>query len=86
MADSAEAVTDASAKDVLEVAGRRMTSRLIVGTGKYKDLAENAAAVEAAGAEMVTVAVRRVATRRRFIPTWWRRCAPPRSCSMTASR
>ncbi|WP_339613794.1 thiazole synthase [uncultured Parvibaculum sp.] len=60
MADSAEAVTDASAKDVLEVAGRRMTSRLIVGTGKYKDLAENAAAVEAAGAEMVTVAVRRV--------------------------
>ncbi|MBX3492472.1 MAG: thiazole synthase [Parvibaculum sp.] len=42
------------------VAGRRLKSRLIVGTGKYKDLAENAAAVEAAGAEIVTVAVRRV--------------------------
>ncbi|HAW49138.1 MAG TPA: thiazole synthase [Roseovarius sp.] len=37
-----------------------MKSRLIVGTGKYKDLAQNAAAVEAAGAEIVTVAVRRV--------------------------
>ena len=38
----------------------RFTSRLIVGTGKYKDYAENAAAAEAAGAEIVTVAVRRV--------------------------
>ena len=46
--------------DPFIVAGRRLTSRLIVGTGKYKDLAENAAAVEAAGAEIVTVAVRRV--------------------------
>jgi thiazole synthase len=42
------------------IAGRPYRSRLIVGTGKYKDLAENAAAVEAAGAEIVTVAVRRV--------------------------
>jgi thiazole synthase len=42
------------------VAGRRFTSRLIVGTGKYRDYALNAAAVEAAGAEIVTVAVRRV--------------------------
>ncbi|GAH31774.1 unnamed protein product, partial [marine sediment metagenome] len=42
------------------VAGRTFTSRLIVGTGKYKDYALNAAAAEAAGAEMVTVAVRRV--------------------------
>ena len=46
--------------DPFIVAGRRLKSRLIVGTGKYKDLAENAAAVEAAGAEIVTVAVRRV--------------------------
>ncbi|OCC23971.1 thiamine biosynthesis protein ThiS [Croceicoccus estronivorus] len=46
--------------DSWEVAGRRFTSRLIVGTGKYKDFAENAAAVEASGAEIVTVAVRRV--------------------------
>jgi thiazole synthase len=42
------------------VAGRRFTSRLIVGTGKYKDYAQNAAAAEASGAEIVTVAVRRV--------------------------
>ncbi len=46
--------------DTFEVAGRKLKSRLIVGTGKYKSLAENAAAVEAAGAEIVTVAVRRV--------------------------
>ena len=46
--------------DTWEVAGRRFTSRLIVGTGKYKDYAQNAAAAEASGAEIVTVAVRRV--------------------------
>ncbi len=42
------------------VAGRHLRSRLIVGTGKYKDLEETAAAVAASGAEIVTVAVRRV--------------------------
>jgi thiazole synthase len=42
------------------VAGRTFRSRLIIGTGKYKSYAENAAALEASGAEMVTVAVRRV--------------------------
>ena len=42
------------------VAGRTFTSRLIVGTGKYKSLEQNAAAVAASGAEIVTVAVRRV--------------------------
>jgi len=47
-------------EDTWTVAGRTFTSRLIVGTGKYKDYAENAAAAEAAGAEIVTVAVRRV--------------------------
>ena len=52
--------TPAADDDAFIVAGRRLKSRLIVGTGKYKDLAENAAAVEAAGAEIVTVAVRRV--------------------------
>ena len=46
--------------DELVIAGRRFTSRLIVGTGKYKDGAETKAAIEASGAEMVTVAVRRV--------------------------
>jgi len=42
------------------VAGRELKSRLIIGTGKYKSYAENAAALEASGAEMVTVALRRV--------------------------
>jgi thiazole synthase len=42
------------------VAGRRFRSRLIVGTGKYKSLEETAAALEASGAEIVTVAVRRI--------------------------
>ena len=46
--------------DSWSVAGRTFTSRLIVGTGKYKDFEQNAAAVEASGAEIVTVAVRRV--------------------------
>jgi thiazole synthase len=47
-------------EDTWSVAGRTFRSRLIVGTGKYKDYALNAAAAEAAGAEMVTVALRRV--------------------------
>ncbi|HKR17798.1 sulfur carrier protein ThiS [Rhizorhapis sp.] len=51
---------DAGADDGWEVAGKRFTSRLIVGTGKYKSFEQNAAAVEASGAEIVTVAVRRV--------------------------
>jgi thiazole synthase len=46
--------------DTWTVAGRTFTSRLIVGTGKYKDFAQNAAALEASGAEIITVAVRRV--------------------------
>jgi thiazole synthase len=46
--------------DALVIAGRAFESRLIVGTGKYKDGAETQAAIEASGAEMVTVAVRRV--------------------------
>src|SRR5215213_9279078 len=46
--------------DSWTVAGRSFSSRLIVGTGKYKSLEQNAAAVEASGAEIVTVAVRRV--------------------------
>lgn len=44
----------------LVIAGKTYGSRLIVGTGKYKDYAENAAALEASGAEIVTVAIRRV--------------------------
>jgi len=49
-----------AAADTWTVAGRTFTSRLIVGTGKYADYAQNAAAVAASGAEIVTVAVRRV--------------------------
>src|ERR1700748_65262 len=44
----------------LVIAGRAFQSRLIVGTGKYKDGAETQRAIEASGAEMVTVAVRRL--------------------------
>jgi thiazole synthase len=43
----------------LVIAGKTYTSRLIVGSGKYRDLAETQAATEASGAEMITVAVRR---------------------------
>ena len=49
-----------SSDDSWSVAGKTFTSRLIVGTGKYKDFEQNAAALEASGAEIVTVAVRRV--------------------------
>jgi thiazole synthase len=53
-------LTPVTAADSWTVAGRTFASRLIVGTGKYKDYATNAAAAEAAGAEIVTVALRRV--------------------------
>ena len=46
--------------DAFSIAGREFRSRLIVGTGKYKSGQETARAIEACGAEMVTVAVRRV--------------------------
>ena len=46
--------------DPLVIAGREYGSRLIIGTGKFADYAQNAAALDASGAEIVTVAVRRV--------------------------
>jgi len=46
--------------DALVIAGRSFSSRLIVGTGKYKDIDETERAIEASGAEIVTVAIRRV--------------------------
>lgn len=52
--------TKSDTQDYFEVAGRRFTSRLLVGTGKYKDFEETAEAIAASGAEIVTVAVRRV--------------------------
>ena len=45
--------------DLLHVAGRSFHSRLLVGTGKYRNFAETAAAIRASGAEVVTLAVRR---------------------------
>jgi thiazole synthase len=47
-------------KDIFKIGTQVLTSRLIVGTGKYKNFKETAQAVKASGADMVTVAVRRV--------------------------
>jgi len=47
-------------EDYFELAGVKYRSRLIVGTGKYKDFAETKKAIEVSGADIVTVAVRRV--------------------------
>ena len=47
-------------KDNLTIAKKKFNSRLIVGTGKYKDMRECAKAIKLSGAEIVTVAVRRV--------------------------
>ncbi len=49
-----------SKKDYFIVGKKKFTSRLIVGTGKYRNMAECAKAVKISGAEIVTVAVRRV--------------------------
>ncbi|HYG28921.1 MAG TPA: bifunctional sulfur carrier protein/thiazole synthase protein [Allosphingosinicella sp.] len=59
-AESRIAAPPSVGDDRWTVAGRTFASRLIVGTGKYKSFEQNAAAVEASGAEIVTVAVRRV--------------------------
>ncbi len=47
-------------KDILKIANKKLKSRLIVGTGKYKNFSQTAKAITASGADMVTVAVRRV--------------------------
>jgi len=52
--------SQASNSDFLTIGGKQFRSRLIVGSGKYKDFAQTRAATLAAGAEMITVAVRRV--------------------------
>src|SRR5215212_1948336 len=46
--------------DTLIIAGKSYQSRLLVGTGKYQDFAQTRAAIDAAGSQIVTVAVRRV--------------------------
>jgi thiazole synthase len=48
-----------NASDPLHIAGRTFHSRLLVGTGKYRDMEETRAAITASGAEIVTIAVRR---------------------------
>jgi len=53
-------MTEAIEDKPIIVAGRTLTSRLIIGTGKYESYAQNAAALKASGADMVTVALRRV--------------------------
>ena len=47
-------------KDLFKIGGKKLKSRLIVGTGKYKSFLETSKAIQASGADMVTVAVRRV--------------------------
>lgn len=59
MATASREVGQQSDDDRLRIAGREFSSRLLVGTGKYRDLEETRAAIEASGAEIVTVAVRR---------------------------
>ncbi len=49
----------AAGRDLWQLGGRSFASRLLVGTGKYRDLAETGAAIAASGAEIVTVAIRR---------------------------
>ena len=47
-------------KDILKIANKKLKSRLIVGTGKYRNFRECANAIKVSGADIVTVAVRRV--------------------------
>ena len=56
---STRTMTETSPKDILIIDGRPYTSRLLIGTGKYRDLEETRRAVEASGAQIVTVAIRR---------------------------
>src|ERR1700745_3692540 len=58
--DQAMATDEPRSEDTWTVAGRTFRSRLIVGTGRYKDLEETGRAIEASGAEIGTGAARRV--------------------------
>jgi len=46
-------------EDPLIIAGKKYTSRLLLGTGKYKDIEESSLAIKASGAQIITVAIRR---------------------------
>lgn len=52
-------MTETRPKDILIIDGRPYTSRLLIGTGKYRDLEETRRAIEASGAQVVTIAIRR---------------------------
>ncbi len=52
-------VDENDAADTFRIGDRSFSSRLLVGTGKYRDLEETRMAIEASGAEIVTVAIRR---------------------------
>ena len=58
-------------KDVLKISSKKFNSRLIVGTGKYKSFLECSQAIKASGAEIVTVAVRRVNISDKKKPVLW---------------
>lgn len=60
MTDAIDTPPPSAAPDTWQLAGRTLRSRLIVGTGKYKDADETKACLAASGAEIVTVALRRV--------------------------
>jgi thiazole synthase len=57
--DSPQPTPGNDMSDPLFIAGKRYSSRLLIGTGKYKDFEETRAAIDASGAEIVTVAIRR---------------------------
>lgn len=59
MATPAESITASGKGDPLIIAGRAYRSRLLVGTGKYRDNEQTRLAIEASGAEIITVAIRR---------------------------
>ena len=59
MATSVQSITDTGKTDPLVIAGKSYRSRLLVGTGKYRDNEETRLAIEASGAEIITVAIRR---------------------------
>ena len=60
MATNTKLKNESGSPDIFRIAGREFTSRLLVGTGRYKTLEITQAAIEASGAEIVTVALRRV--------------------------
>jgi len=60
MTDTLRATPSDTTEAPLEIGGQRFRSRLLVGTGKYRDNVQMARAIEASGADVVTVAVRRV--------------------------